>query len=118
MVDYGFFPLPTEFPSSGAWQLVSDAIRNKEVDLYEAAHGALHVAAWGLRQVHEHPDPPRGGDTDLPPAEMTRAAVADACEVVAKGGRGAFPSWLLPLMPIILDVGKDLFKKLLEKLLK
>jgi hypothetical protein len=49
------YPYPHDMPTSEMISLIVDFLRNKEVELKEAAHAAWHTAGYGLSKWDVHP---------------------------------------------------------------
>ena len=100
-------PLPEQFPTAAIWELCAEALRDRSLpDWEEAAHCLLHVLAWGLNQVHDHPDGFGAGR-----AAMSRAEAASVCDTLAlqaaegrAAGEARQAGWLSALLPALLPV--------------
>lgn len=101
-------PLPTELPTSEAIQLVIDAVNNRQVDYWEAAHIAWHIAGYGIYQFHEHPPGPFGS------IEAAKCAsdemIVEQLESLKGEGLKASIPWNL-FVPILLALVERLLKK-------
>lgn len=104
-----FYDYPTDFPSSGVWQLVADALRNRTVNVKETLHAAWHVAGYGLAQWDVHPRPV-GAAAPLS-AEDAAALCEGQADEPAMGAAVGLP-WDR-LLPVVLDLAALLLRKLL-----
>ena len=99
-----FHPYPVEIPTQDIFALIVEALRNKAVDMKEAAHAAWHVAGYVLAKW----TPPVGGRSSAAP--FSAAQAADALEDAlgrASGEGDVAPFEALPwdlILPILLDL--------------
>lgn len=99
-----FHPYPVEIPTQDIFALIVEALRNKQVDMKEAAHGAWHIAGYVLSKW----TPPVGGRSAGQPLSATEAAdMLEGAMARSSGGEDVAAFEGLPwdlILPILLDL--------------
>ena len=104
-----FVPYPTELPAAAYIALVMDALRYRQVDVKEAAHGAYHLLGYGLGKWDSHPalTSNSGTLTEEEAAQLLEELTRVHGDKAARDAAAVAMPWAL-LIPLLMELIKRL----------
>ena len=96
-----FQPFATELPTADVIALVMDALRNREVDVENAAKGALHLASYGAGRYFASR---QAGESFSSAAFSNEDAAAALAPLTARGDGGEITEAEIAMIPCALIV--------------